>query len=103
MIAAHEAERAAQEPMCAFLRYRTDQKPWCWARLFSPDLPVAAGDELSSVLFCVSGDLKLVLLQVEYCSKEMPLPSMACRGQKNSNTDTVNEHVYTLVHGLEDE
>lgn len=41
MIAAHEAERAAQEAVGAFLRSRTDQQPRCWAGLLSPDLPMS--------------------------------------------------------------
>lgn len=81
MIVPREAERAARAPTCTFPRWRADQKPWCWAGLISSDPRAAAGDECSSVLFCVSGKLKVELIQVEYCSKEMPLPSMACRAQ----------------------
>lgn len=92
MIAAREAERAARAP----------RAPSCDGGQISSDLHVAAADECSSVLFCVSGKLKVGLIQVEYCSKEMPLPSTTHRAHNLSSADPVNKHVYVLVRGLED-
>lgn len=68
-----------------------------WAGLISLDLRVAAGHELSSVLFYVARELKVGLTWVEYSSKERLLLGMACAGQEYSSAHAVTERVSVLV------
>lgn len=68
-----------------------------WAGLISLDLHVAAGHELSFVLFYAARELKVGLMWVEYSSKERLLLGMACAGQGYRSTHTVTERVSVLV------